>query len=433
MNQPMNGTLALWYESTADPNPDDQVDARAAADAGTEAGGRDKTAAGERAVASEDTGASEELGASEEVGGPIVPPLVRLHVNLWRDIGKKFNFLDIGFHLEETADLDRLYLYLPAPIEIASIYDLSNALKDADTLNAVFNEVAAVEREADEHFIIKTDTGRRIIHHVDPARDISVLPVPIPGRPCGTTITLKSGLCARINNPKNRAPQHYVRLRIFLHGDAQNLFTTEDGATSLGLSLTQDVLETTEFRLNERRSFPHVILERAGKGQVRLESVHYFLIRSKNHQLGSQHQNFRKVRHLEPDIWTSYLRVGQPALRRWSGKPRADGMIIYQWRAIARKDKVTNNPVYLDDFIAYASFRIAKDKILAYFVAALAIGGVGSALLNVGLSGLAWFLSIIERGPYGIGVSNLITGIILGMLALTPMWFSKLKRWWRKR
>ena len=149
--------------------------------------------------------------------------------------------------------------------------------------------------------------------------------------------------------------------------------------------------------------------------------------------MGSQHQNFRKVRHLEPDIWTSYLLVGQPAPRGWTRKPRADGMIIYQWRAIARKDKVTNEPVFLDDFIAYASFRIAKDKILAYFVAALAIGGVGSALLNVGLSGLARFLKVIGQGPLGVGWSNLITGIILGLAALTPMWFSKLKRWWQKR
>lgn len=428
----MNGTLALWYESKADPDLDEQVDDGATMDTGAEVDVRDKTAAGEP-CASHEKNAGGELGANEEVGGPIVPPLVRLHVNLWRDIGKKFNFLDVGFQLEETADLDRLYLYLPAQIEITSIFDLSNALKDGDTLNAVFNEVAAIEREADEHFIVKTDTGRRIIHHVDPARDISILPVPIPGRPCGTTITLKSALCARINDPTNRAAQHYVRLRIFLHGDAQNLFTTDDGATSLGLSLTQDTLETTEFRLNERRSFPHVILERAAKGQVRLCSVHYFLIRSKDHHLGSQHQNFRKVRHLEPDIWTSYLLVGQPAPRGWTRKPRADGMIIYQWRAIARKDKVTNEPVFLDDFIAYASFRIAKDKILAYFVAALAIGGVGSALLNVGLSGLARFLKIIGQGPLGVGWSNLITGIILGLAALTPMWFSKLKRWWQKR
>ena len=268
----MNGTLALWYESKADPDLDEQVDDGATMDTGAEVDVRDKTAAGEP-CASHEKNAGGELGANEEVGGPIVPPLVRLHVNLWRDIGKKFNFLDVGFQLEETADLDRLYLYLPAQIEITSIFDLSNALKDGDTLNAVFNEVAAIEREADEHFIVKTDTGRRIIHHVDPARDISILPVPIPGRPCGTTITLKSALCARINDPTNRAAQHYVRLRIFLHGDAQNLFTTDDGATSLGLSLTQDTLETTEFRLNERRSFPHVILERAAKGQVRLLSL----------------------------------------------------------------------------------------------------------------------------------------------------------------
>lgn len=427
----MNGTLALWYESKADPNLDERDVSSAADENNPDVD--DKVVEDEHVAANEDEGSEEEAVDRKVFGEDASPPLIRVHVNLWRDIGKKFNFLDVGFLLEETADLDRLYLYLPAPIEITSIYDLSSALKDADTLNAVFNEVAVVEREADEHFIVKTDAGRRIIHNVDPVNDISVLPVPHPGRPSGTTIALKSGLCSRINDTTNIAPQHYVRLRIFLHGDARNLFTTEDGATSLGLSLTQDIIETTEFRLNERRSFPHVILERAAKGQVRLESVHYFLIRSKNHHLGSQHQNFRKVRHLEPDIWTSYLQVGQPAPRRWSRKPRADGMIIYQWRALASTDKATNSVGYLDDFIAYASFRIAKDKVLAYFVAALAIGGVGSALLNVGLSVLAWILKFAEQSPLGNGLSNLVTGSILGMLALTPMCASKLKRWWQKR
>ncbi|MCV5598337.1 hypothetical protein OFN66_32140, partial [Escherichia coli] len=59
-------------------------------------------------------------------------------------------------------------------------------------------------------------------------------------------------------------------------------------------------------------------------------------------------------------------------------------MIIYQWRAIAKDEKP------LDDFIAYASFRIVQAKIPAYLIAILAIGGVGGALLSVGISGLHW-------------------------------------------
>lgn len=379
----MNGTLALWYQSKTQGPPQSEPSRR-----------------------SNDA------------------PTVHLHVNLWRDIDKDFNFLDVGFLLEDVADMDRLNLYIPGTIDTGSIHDLSNALKDADTLNAVFNQVAVIQHDADEHFIVATDSDKqRVIHHVEPSRDLAISPVTVPGRGRGTTVALNTALCDRIRNPAHSGHEHYVRLRVFLRGEARSLFTAEESAPGVGLSLTQDVLETTEFRLNERRSYPPPILQSSMRGQVRLKSVYYFLIRSKNHQLGSQHQNFRKIRNLEPDIWTSYMRVGQPAAPRWRRKPRADGMIIYQWRAIEKDGKS------LDDFIAYASFRRVQAKILAYVVAILAIGGVGSALLNVGIWGLDEAYKSFGWTEPNDGVSNLIVGGLLAFLALGPMIYSRLRSW----
>ena len=386
----MNGTLALWYEGKVAAN----------------GAGKAKSPAG--------------------------PPVIRLHVNLWRDLGKKFNFLDIGFHFEDLADLSRLYLYLPAPIDSTSVFDLSTSLTDPDTLNAVFNDVSEIKSEGDDHFVVEIDGSDRVVHRIDVGEDLSIQPISNIGGPDGSIIALKNVLCQRLNTTSTISRQHYIRIRIFLHDQAQNLFTTEDGATSLGLSLTQDVLETTEFRLNERRSYPHEILKRSKDRHINLRSVHYFLIRSKNHQLGSQHQNFRKIRHLEPDIWTSYLQIGQPPRGKFARKPQADGMIIYQWRALAKNGPECDREG-LDDFIAYASFRIARDKILAYVVAVLAIGGVGSALLNVGLAALKAFAEWMSWAPIGSGKSNLAVGTILALLALAPMGFAKLMRWLGKR
>jgi hypothetical protein len=151
------------------------------------------------------------------------------------------------------------------------------------------------------------------------------------------------------------------------------------------------------------------------------------LIRGKNHQLGSQHQNFRKVRYLEPDIWTTYLSVGQPSKQRLGQKARADGMIIYQWRDVADSGKS------LDDFIAYASFRVVQAKILAYLVAILAIGGVGGAVLNVGIACLHKVDGLFGWRPPGLGLSSFYTGIALGLLALLPMGIAKLQQSMRKR
>ncbi len=364
-------------------------------------------------------------GTPATFSGPTTPPTIRLHVNLWRDLDRRVNFLDIGFLLSDVSCLGRLYLYLPAPISLPSVLDLSDALKDADTLNAVFNEVATIVREEDDHFVIQHDDGsERFVHSVSPGKDMTVHRINVPGRGQGTVIALTSALCARIRQGAGGA-EHYVRLRILLQGASRNLFTTEDTGAGIGLSLTQDVLETTEFRLNERRSFPPTILQRATAGRVNLRSVHYFLIRSKDFQLGSQHQNFRKVRYLEHDIWTGYLAIGRTA--KWL-PPRshgAGGMVIYQWRELAEKGGKG-----LDDFIAYASFRTAQPKIIAYVIAVLAIGVVGSAMLNVAVTVLQHAYVGMERPVPGAGWLNLYVALIgLVMVALLPM----LHRWLRRR
>jgi hypothetical protein len=380
----MNGTLALWFEQVPHPR------------------------------------------GEEPAGLPVGPvPTIRLHVNLWRDLDKDFNFLDVGFLMGDVGTLGRLYLYLPGPIETDSIFDLSNVLKDADTLNAVFNEVVQIEREEDSYFITSgSSAGFRVIHLIDPTNDIAINAVNVSGHGIGTIIALNSGLCDRIRNAQSAGSEQYVRLRIFLRGPVRNLFTNEDTTPGVGLALTQDVMETTEFRLNERRSYPSEVLRRATRGQVILQSVHYFLIRSKNYQLGSQHQNFRKVRYLEHDIWNSYIAVGQP--RRRTGMTRADGMIIYQWREVAKEGES------LDDFIAYASFRMVRPKILAYLVAILAIGGVGGAILNVGIAALGRTFDWAGWARPSEGYANLWAGVALGILALLPMGVARVRQWWRK-
>lgn len=383
----MNGTLALWYEPAAT-----------------------------------------ELANQDQAVAPANAPGVRLHVNLWRDLDKTFNFLDVGFLIDQASTLGRLYLYLPATLELNSISDLSGALKDIDTLNAVFNEVAEIVSESDYDFTVNTLKKTRKIHGVDVQRDISRTKINVPGGSAGTILALKSNLCQRIARDPDRSIEHYVRLRIFLRGDARDLFTTEDKAASVGLALNQEVLETTEFRINESRSYPPSILGRATEGRVNLQSVHYFLIRNKDFQLGSQHQTFRKVRYLEKDIWSNYLAVGHPQKGRKPAECLNDGMIIYQWRELATGE----GP--LDDFIAYASFRTSRPRILAYLMAILAIGGVGSAVNNITVAAVGHAAGWLGKQPPATGYANLFAATALGILAVLPMLvFRACKQWKRWR
>jgi hypothetical protein len=259
---------------------------------------------------------------------------------------------------------------------------LSGALKDSDTLNAIFNEVTDIEREEDNYFVTKTgDDRRRAIHHLNTAADLTVGYVNVPGGARGTVIALTSRLCRRIASAPGEL--QYVRLRVSLRDRAKNLFSVTDIASPIGFALNEDILETTEFRLNERRSYPPSILSRATGHEVTLNGVYYFLIRSKGHQLASQHQTFRKARNLEKDIWEGYISFPDGENRAAERAARnSAGMIIYQWRELANEKKNAK----LDDFLAYATFRSSKPRIGAYVVAALAIGGVGGAMLNIALS-----------------------------------------------
>tara|TARA_R110002051_G_scaffold103257_1_gene175028 strand:+ start:198 stop:1292 length:1095 start_codon:yes stop_codon:yes gene_type:complete len=353
-------------------------------------------------------------------------PEVRVHVNLWRDLDSQFNFLDIGLQLGNIDDVARLYLYFPVEIRAGAVVDLSGVMKDESTLKAVFNDVAEVLREEDDFFVISLADGieNLAIHHIDVSKDISLEPVNVPGRSAGTTLTFKSSLCSRLQGPIGAQP--YLRLRIHLGGPARNLFTTEDRAPGLGLALARGVVETTEFRLNERRSFPPDIFRRANSGRIILKSVHYFLIRSKRFQLGSQHQNFRKLRHLEGDIWKGYLAVGRTPASRASER-RASEMIIYQWRAMAKDGGA------LDDFIAHASFSALRHQVPLYLMAALAIGGLGSAVLNITLALVDIGTTAIRGSSLPILYANILALAALGVMIGTVIGVAALVGWIRRR
>lgn len=155
------------------------------------------------------------------------------------------------------------------------------------------------------------------------------------------------------------------------------------------------------------------MLERASRGRVRLVSVHYFLIRSRAFQIGSQHATFRKVRNLEDDIWDSYLAIGQSSSAGRRSR-LGEGMIIYQWREIAEEGKS------LDDFIAYANFRTARPKITAFLIAIVAIGGLGSAILNITTNLVASMGGIIGWNP-GQLILNVIAAVLLASFVGLPM------------
>lgn len=333
-------------------------------------------------------------------------PKLTLHVNLWRDLSSAYNFLDVGLRLSALANLRRFNLYFPVEIDTTQVADLANTLRYGETLKAVFNNLVEEGENFDRCFATTLDGSPYLtVHRVDVAEDLEIRRVASPSGK-GTIVAFSDAICTRL-----RAGGHgdqYLRLRFDLKGPSRDLFTTEVRAGDWPFATSLNVTETTEFRLNERRSYPPLIAGQTARGGFDIERVDYFLVRDIEHQLGSHHNEFRKVRRLEADLWLPYL-TGSTSPKDHGPLPAKviRRMVIYHWSAKAE----TGKPI--DDFIAFATFKGSRAHLLTYAVAIVILGATGSFLQ-------AWFTAVVEAGSDWADASIAATGLVVstGLLLL---------------
>ncbi|MGR9408056.1 hypothetical protein ACU8MI_16145 [Rhizobium leguminosarum] len=359
----MNGTLAIWYEPAS------------------------KTAL-------------EAPGQS----GP--KPELEIHFNLWRDAASTTNFLDIGLRISRPELLKRIYLYFPVEIKLGQITDLSEVMKYAQTLDAVFNSVVSVGKQTDLHYTTISDGGPFVtVHKVRPHVDIDLYPIADAPKGTGSQLTFNEEMCKRLVTDDGQ--DQYVRFRVTLSGRSRTLFTQEITARDRVFVSSAHRLELTELRLNEHRSFPRSIAGNAQKHAFAIKRVHYFLIRELGHALVTQHAPLRKVRRLESHLWASYLR-GRPVTEKEAPAEEklASRMVIYHWRE-GEKDKT------ITDFTAFASFQTSAPGLLFYLVAITILGAMGSSLAEMAKK---------EIGLNPSFVTCALALFVLWLLAWTGVW-----------
>jgi hypothetical protein len=362
-------------------------------------------------------------------------PKLSLHINVWKDVSKTYNFLDIGFRLSDAENLKRFFLFFPADLRSGAVSDLSRVLKFGKVLHAVFNDVVEVTDSEETCFRTEIDgVPFLMVHHLDLERDVSIQPVLMASDRTGSTVMFTDDLCSRI---RARADiDHYVRIRLKLTEHLDELFSSEMRSGDWRFASAANDLELTEIRLNERRSFPSEITRASRDRFFTIKSIHYFLVRHVENQLVLQYPEARKVRRLEPALWGPYL-SDQPAiepkrLNRVIGK-----LMIYHWRGLAPPPPSQETKLFakrrrveepgIDDFIVFASFRRAQPNHFIYAVAIVILGAMGSALCEV------------LKAPLGEGTRTpvAILALLFAMLLLLyagtvqPLrnMLSKIRRW----
>lgn len=384
----MKGTLALWYEPAESGKPDRPA----------------KVAWRFKAAAST---------ANET---PRVE--LELHANLWRDLPSGTNFLDLGLMLRCVEHMSRFYLYIPATLSPASFQDLG-VLRSGVTPNAVFNDVVSLGPERDSSYGV-TRGGETFTVHMLRDSDWELEPLNDPLFGDGTRIVFTEALCKRMATSTGR---HYVRFRIRLVDAAATTFSSDLIARDRAFASSAGRLELTEFRLNERRSYPRSFAGRAACGPFKITTIHYFLIRDLEHQLVVQSAPFEKVRRLESALWRDYVADAYGPANERSTKRLTERLVIYHWKA-----KPKPSETEIADFVAFASFRTTSSSLLYYAFVIVLLGAAGSALaalsgelVNNWLPSIAWMPQLAPPRGWSAEVktwSLLLTTLFLLIAAL---------------
>lgn len=320
----------------------------------------------------------------EPVPEPVPAPLrpkAELHFNLWRDLTEGLHFLDVGIRLSDVDDLRAFYLYVPAPLQRDQVQDLGSVLKLGQTLNAVFNSVIKLDEQGDNYFTTTENNKPHLTIHQTREDDIILEPFEALELQSGAQLLFSEELCRRIRNrcASDPARAAYVRIRLQLTGRSHELFTNE---IRLGERMVENTLtrqELTEFRFNEKRSYPQSIAELASDRSFVVTAIHYFLIRDFKHQLTNQHEPSRKVRRLERGMWQHYLAAGADPEAVKPALAITERMLIYHWRKMLTKEEIAGGKS-IDSFLAFASFRQAVPNLMIYALAVVFLGALGSLL-----------------------------------------------------
>ena len=222
---------------------------------------------------------------------------VELHFNLWRDLLiANSNFFDVGIKFFATEN-DKQYrsfssfsLFIPGRFQKSQCIDLGPLMRDVRTLNAVFNDVVSIDSGSATSFDVSVGTTEKLtIHQIVVSDDVEIEHINLDDGRTGTVFTFSNTICLRFSNSAN----HYLRLRFKLDVASRELFFSDSEPSEWFLLPSFARTELTEFRWNERRSFPPAISQK-NLQYFHTTAIHYFLVRDIKFELISAHTDFHK-------------------------------------------------------------------------------------------------------------------------------------------
>ena len=317
-------------------------------------------------------------------------PVLELHVNVWRDLPGNRSSIDFGLQLADLKHLQRIFLYIPAPIQTFEVVDLSKVLKVGETLSAVFNDTVEITHHNEGSFDVRRGNGFEFrVFEFKQDADFDIEHVALSDHKIGSVLKFGEAFCERVRESPDSCAD--IRFRVHLSPSNGEIFYSYTTPPDSWLLSSFYRTELNEFRINERRSFPDVVVKWYTGSEFRIKRVLYFLIRDFRYELLVQHVQFKRTRRLETRIWRDYLAPSRDHKAVAEAGDIGERMLIYQWREDAQPVSVSEGQdaimkedcKWIQDFSAFASFRSPKDNIWNYILVIVALSAIGGAIQSV--------------------------------------------------
>ena len=285
-----------------------------------------------------------------------------IHINDWLSPTSK-SFVDIAVHIRGIKACKWLNIYVPFPLLIEEIEDVSLSFGDTKILQAIFSAACIVDYKKNQHTSEIAYNGKTVdIVHIS-TTDFTVEP-------------LSNGALIRVDllklQPYLDNDEAYFIWRM-PHKSLDEVFKSHVNVGS-AMERLRDLITTPvvsekygySIRINESRLLPQEITRIGMFHRQKLNKAAVTISIDENYELNDA--GCYRIRRLEENLYKGYL----PA------EYRTEDIIIYQWNQ-------KRNDNFQGQFNFYYSITrdsISKGSMLLYIVLLLTIGVIGDAVSN---------------------------------------------------
>ena len=256
-------------------------------------------------------------------------PGIQVHLNFWKL--PDCNALDIGIVFPVLKD-GKLNIFINTQNEI-EVNDITQLLKRDIVINTIFNEFIKMTSCPKENSCITAERKS------ENSSDIFCLycvanPIHLEKKFGGTVITFS---IKNICNNECGCLSRYIRLR--LTGDGIDKLYIKDKIPFSKIEYYTSKREFLDFRLNNARSLPISLLEYR-KNYPTLNKVRCFLMIESGDDLSLYNKNYKKVRAIEKENWSTYFEGVNPYIQSKEsifdiftskGRKKNKAILAYQW------------------------------------------------------------------------------------------------------